>query len=187
MEILLSLLIGIGLSAACGFRVFVPLLIFSLAAYSGHIQVSETFSWMASPVACVSFGIATLLEIFAYYFPWVDNLLDTISGPAAIIAGTLLTASSLGDISPFLKWSLAIIAGGGSAGIVKGAMTFARGASSIKTAGFANPLVSTFELLSSIFSSILALFVPWLVLIFLILMGTIIYIRRSKRAAIQTV
>src|SRR6266699_2021582 len=135
METLLSICVGIGLSAACGFRVFVPLLVMSIAALSGHLTLAHGFEWIGSYPALIALSVATCLEIAGYYIPWVDNLLDTISSPAAIIAGTLITASVITDLSPFLKWTLAIIAGGGAAGIVQGTTVVARGASSVGTGG----------------------------------------------------
>src|SRR5881394_829642 len=115
MEPFLSSLVGIGLSAACGFRVFVPLLVVSIASYSGHLHLAPGFEWMGSTAALIAFATATALEIAGYYVPWVDNLLDTIASPAAVIAGTIATASVVADMSPFLKWTLAAIAGGGIA------------------------------------------------------------------------
>src|SRR5919106_151727 len=101
MDLLLSLGIGLGLSAACGFRVFVPLLVMSIAANSGHLSLAPGFQWIASNEALVAFLIATCLEVGAYYIPWVDNLLDTIATPAAIVAGTIITASMVTNVSPF--------------------------------------------------------------------------------------
>src|SRR5215475_13958065 len=112
METLLSICIGIGLSAACGFRVFVPLLAMSIAALSGHLTLAQGFAWIGSYPTLIAFSVATCLEIAGYYIPWVDHLLDTIATPAAIIAGTIVTASMVTDVSPFLKWTLAVIAGG---------------------------------------------------------------------------
>src|SRR2546422_4079009 len=109
METLLSICLGIGLSAACGFRVFVPLLVMSIAALSGHLTLAHGFEWIGTYSALIAFAVATCLEIGGYYIPWLDNLLDTIASPAAIIAGTLITASLITGVSPFLKWTLAII------------------------------------------------------------------------------
>src|SRR5206468_2741563 len=145
METVLSICVGIGLSAACGFRVFVPLLIMSIASLSGHLTLAHGFEWIGSWPALVSFAVATCVEIAGYYIPWVDNLLDTIASPAAVIAGTLITASLVTDVSPFLKWTLAIIAGGGVAGMVQGTTVVARGASSAGTGGLGNPLLATIE------------------------------------------
>lgn len=168
---MLSIFIGIGLSAACGFRVFVPLLGISLASLTGHLELAPGFEWIGSPLALIAFSTATLLEIAAYYIPLVDNFLDTIATPGAILAGTIITASLMGDSSPFFKWSLAVIGGGGSAGIVQGGMVLLRGTSSASTGGMGNPVVSTIELVSSIVTTFLAIILPVLaiILVFFIL------------------
>jgi Domain of unknown function (DUF4126) len=187
METLLSVSAGVGLSAACGFRVFVPLLVMSIASLSGHLPLAHGFEWIGSYPALVSFAVATCVEVLGYYIPWVDHALDTIATPAAILAGTLVSASLVTDVGPFWKWSLAIIAGGGSAGLVQGTTVVARGASLAGTAGLANPLVATLELAGSVVTSILAIVVPFLVLallaIFLIVFGRKLL---RKRAGTQT-
>ena len=160
METLLSICVGIGLSAACGFRIFVPLLIMNIAALSGHLTLSHGFEWLGSYPALITFSVATCLEIAGYYIPWVDHLLDTIATPAAIIAGTLVTASMVSDMSPFLRWTLAAIAGGGVAGLVQGTTVLTRGASTVTTAGLANPFFATIELGGALFTSILAIVAP---------------------------
>ncbi len=165
METVLSICVGIGLSAACGFRVFVPLLIMSIASLSGHLTLAHGFEWIGSYPALVAFSVATALEIAGYYIPWVDHLLDTIASPAAIIAGTIITAAMVTDVSPFLKWTLAIIAGGGAAGLVQGTTVVARAASTASTGGLGNPLVATIELGGSVFTSLFALLLPGLVIV----------------------
>jgi hypothetical protein len=105
-------------------------------------------------------GPNTCLEIAGYYIPWLDHLLDTIATPAAIVAGTVVTASAVTDMSPFLKWTLAVIAGGGTAGLVQGATVLTRGASTVTTGGLANPLVATLELGGAALTSVLAIVVP---------------------------
>ena len=160
MEDMLGLMIGIGLSATCGFRVFVPLLGISLAAQSGELTLAEGFEWLASPEATAAFGFATLLEVGGYYVPWIDNMLDTAATPAAVVAGTIVTASMVGDMSPLLQWSLAIIAGGGSAGIIQGGSVLIRTASAATTGGLGNPVVSTGELIISVIGTVLAIMVP---------------------------
>src|SRR6266704_4188577 len=167
METLLSICVGIGLSAACGFRVFVPLVVMSVAALTGHLTLAHGFEWVGSYPALIAFAVATCVEIAGYYVPWVDNFLDTIATPAAIIAGTLMTASLVTDLSPFLKWTLAIIAGGGAAGMVQATTVLTRGASTAGTAGLGNPLVATAELAGSLLTSIFALLAPVFVLLVL--------------------
>src|SRR5262245_45624492 len=121
MELALSICLGIGLAAACGFRVFVPLLGVSMAALAGHVQLAEGVAWVGTWPALVCFLTATILEIGAYYIPWLDNLLDTIATPAAVVAGTIAMGSVVTDMSPLLKWTLALIAGGGTAGLIQSA------------------------------------------------------------------
>jgi hypothetical protein len=181
-----ALLIGVGLSAACGFRVFVPLLALSIAALTGELKLSEGFAWMGTWPACIAFGTATLVEIAAYYIPWVDNALDSIATPLAVVAGVVVSASLLTDVHPLLKWSLAIIAGGGAAGSVQALTTTTRAASSVTTAGIGNPVVSTVEAISSTVMSVLAILVPVVaVLIFVAIVYfgfRLIFKRRKKKA-----
>lgn len=160
MELTLSILIGLGLSAACGYRVFVPFLVLSVASMSGHVALAEGFEWIATPYALTAFGVATALEVTAYYVPWLDNLLDAVATPTAFVAGIVITASVVGDVSPLLRWSLAVIAGGGVAGVVQSATVVLRGTSSVATGGLGNPVVSTGELGGSVATSVLAVLVP---------------------------
>src|SRR5438128_7363090 len=129
METLISICIGIGLSAACGFRVFVPLLVMSIASLSGHLPLAHGFEWIGSYPALIAFSVATCVEILGYYIPWLDHVLDTIASPAAVVAGTLITASLVTNVGPFWKWSLAVIAGGGAAGLVQGTTVATRAGS----------------------------------------------------------
>ena len=174
METLLSILVGIGLSAACGFRVFIPPLIISIAAAAGHLNLAGEFVWLSSTPALIALSIAAGLEIAAYYVPWLDNLLDTIATPAAVVAGTMVTASMVTDVSPFLKWTLALIAGGGAAAAVQGVTVIARGASTTLTGGFANWIVATGEWLGALATAILAVVLPILALSLLVLSGALL-------------
>ena len=164
METLLGIAVGFGLSAACGFRVFVPLLVMNLASLAGQLHLSPGFAWIGGYYATVAFGTATVVEVLGYYIPWLDHVLDIAATPAAVIAGTITTASLVTDLSPFLKWTLALIAGGGIAGLMQGATVALRAKSSVSTAGIGNPLVSTLELIGSIITALLAIFVPILCL-----------------------
>ncbi len=157
MEIILALCLGVTLSAASGFRLFVPPLALSLAALYGDLELSSGFSWVGTYPTAIALGIATVVEILAYYIPVVDNLLDTVEIPTAVAIGTLLTAANLGEVNPLLQWSLAAIAGGGTAGIIETFTAMTRVASTGMTGGTGNFLVATAEALSSGVLSILAL------------------------------
>src|SRR3972149_10402368 len=160
MDALLSIYLGIGLSAACGFRIFIPPLILSIASLSGHLTLSPSFEWIGTYPALAAFGVASILEISAYYIPWLDNLLDTIAAPTAFIAGTVVMASTITDMSPFLKWTLAFMVGGGVAGTVQGFTSITRVASSATTGGLGNPVISTLEAGGSTALSVLSLTLP---------------------------
>lgn len=166
METILGLCIGIGLSAACGFRVFVPLLVMSVAAILGWFEPMQGFEWLAMPSVCLALGLATVCEIAAYYIPWVDNALDTIATPAAMVVGTLATmAVSSGEMSQFASWAAAIIVGGGTASAVQLSTVAVRGVSTATTGGIANPVVSTGEWIGALVLSVLSFIVPVLVVI----------------------
>lgn len=181
MQELLSVFIGIGLSATCGFRIFVPLLGMSIAHRAGALDFAPGFDWIGSWPALIAFAIAMAVEVAAYYVPWLDNLLDTIATPAAIVAGTIATASMVGDVSPFLRWTLAIIAGGGIAGAVQGSSVLVRGISSASTAGLANPAVSTGELIASITGTIISIVLPTLAIILVAVLLGLSISRLSRR------
>jgi len=168
METVLGIVIGIGLSAACGFRIFVPLLIMNLAVLSGQLHLPPGFSWIGSIYATIAFGSATIIEVLAYYIPGVDHILDVIATPAAVIAGTITTASMGMELSPFLKWTLALIAGGGIAGLIQGTTVALRAKSSLVTAGTGNPVIATLELIGAIIVALLAILLPVVCLIIII-------------------
>lgn len=162
MNIILALCLGVTLSAASGFRIFLPPLVMSLSALFGDLTLSSGFEWLGTYPAAIALGVATIVEILAYYIPVVDNFLDAIEIPTAVAVGTVLTAANLGDIDPVLQWSLAAIAGGGTAGIIETFTSMTRLASTGITGGTGNFLVATTEALSSAVLSILALTLPFL-------------------------
>jgi hypothetical protein len=191
METVLAISLGIGLSAACGFRVFVPLLVMSVASLSGHLTLAPGFQWIGTYPGLVTFSVATVVEIGGYYIPWVDHLLDTMATPAAIVAGTVITAAVVSNMSPMMKWSLAAIAGGGAAGLVQGTTVVARGLSTATTGGLGNPFFATIELGGALFTSILALLAPLLavgliaVLLFVLSRKIVQKTRKAQPTAVQ--
>ena len=183
LEIILSLSLGLGLAAACGFRIFIPPLMMGVGSRFDLYDLEGSFIWVGEDWAIAVFAIATLLEIGGYYVPWIDNLLDTVATPAAVIGGIFVTSASLeGDVDPSIQWILATIAGGSTAGVIQLGTVATRAVSTGVTGGVANPVVSTLEALASIIcillSFFLAIVIPF-VLIFLI-WKAIEYITKSK-------
>jgi hypothetical protein len=165
----LSIALGIGLAAATGFRLFLPLLVLSVAAWSGHVSLSESFAWLGTPAAVIMLGTAAIVEIAAFYIPGVDNLLDTVATPGAVVAGTIASAAVMTDVPPMVKWTAAVIAGGGVAGVTQGLTAMLRAKSTVFTGGIGNPVIATAELGGATLVSLLALAAPFAALALVIL------------------
>lgn len=176
----LSAFIGIGLAAASGFRVFLPMFAVSLASYFQWIPMSDSFEWLASLPALITSGIAMVAEILAYYIPFVDHLLDTISVPMATIAGSVLFASQFADLGTFPQWGLALIAGGGTAATISSGFAGIRAASTATTGGLGNSVVGTTETAGAGIMAVLAMAAPVIAAIFAIIILIIVIVLGRK-------
>ena len=163
-DLLFSVALGIGLAAATGFRIFIPLLVAGLAARAGWVPLTESFAWLQSTPALVALGTAAALEILAFYIPGLDHALDVLAGPLAVVAGVLASASVMVDLPPEIRWPIAVIAGGGIAGLTKATTAVIRAKSAALTGGLGNPVVSTAETAGAATVSILAIIAPLLCL-----------------------
>ena len=187
----MSILIGIALSATCGFRVFVPLLAVNIGTRAKDadgqplIELAAGFDWLSSDIAMMIFLVAAIFEIGGYYIPWIDNLLDSVASPAAIVAGTLITASFITGMDPWLQWLLALIAGGGVAGAVQATTVVTRASSTVTTGGLGNPIVSSVETSGAFLGSALSILAaPFAIGVFVLLLGSGLWIwfrRRSRK------
>jgi hypothetical protein len=180
---LVSVAIGLGLAAAAGFRVFVPLLALGLASRQGLVALAPGFEWVASPPALIAFGTATVVEVLAYHVPFLDHLLDVIATPSAVVAGTIASAAVLTDLPPVVKWSVAVLAGGGAAGLVQTATVLARVGSTTFTGGLGNVLFASFELFGAVGTVVLAIALPMVAfgLLLLLLVAAAVIVTRVAR------
>jgi uncharacterized protein DUF4126 len=179
----LSIALGIALAAATGFRVFLPMLIVGAAAHTGHLHLDDGFAWLGAPPALTMLSVAALVEVLAYTIPLIDNLLDVVAAPAAFIAGTILSAAVMTDMPPMVKWTAAVIAGGGVAGLTRGLTGILRAHSTILTGGFGNFVMSTPELGGAAAIAFLALAAPVaaVALVVVFLLAAIRLVRRLLR------
>lgn len=161
IDTLIGLAAGLGLAAACGFRVFAPLLVLSLAARHEHVTLAQGFGWMASDASLVTFGAATVIEALAYMVPWLDHALDLVASPAAVAAGMVAAASVLTDLPPLIVWTTAAVGGGGLAALVQGSTIALRAASSATTMAVGNPVVALIELAGALVTSVAAIVAPF--------------------------
>jgi hypothetical protein len=180
---LLSVALGLGLAAAAGFRVFVPLLALGLASRHGLVPLAPGFEWLATPPALIALGTATVIEVLAYHVPFLDHLLDVVATPSAVVAGTLASAAVLTDLPPIVKWSVAVLAGGGAAGLVQTATVLARVGSTTFTGGLGNVLFASFELFGAVGTVVLAIALPLVAfgLLLLLLVAATVIITRVAR------
>jgi len=168
LSLISAVSVGIGLSAACGFRIFLPPAMMSLAANLDWMELDGQFAMLDSWGAFAVLSAAVAFEIGGYFIPWIDNLLDIVATPAAALAGVFVSASMLGDFDPMLQWAVALIAGGGAAGTVQIGTVATRAASTGTTGGLANPLISIVEAVAAVVLTILALLSPIIVLVALV-------------------
>ena len=159
-DIAVSIVLGVALAAATGFRVFLPMLIVSAAAYSGHLPLDSSFAWLGTLPALIMLSVATLAEISAFYIPIIDNLLDLLATPSAFVAGTIVSAAVMVDVPPMVKWTAAVIAGGGIAGLTQAATGVLRAHSTVLTGGLGNSVIATGEFGGALLISFLALAAP---------------------------
>lgn len=159
-DTILGILMGLGLAAACGFRVFVPMFVLAIAHRAGAVELGPGTAWLGSTPAVVALGTATLLEVVGYWVPWLDHLLDSVATPAAVVAGTLVAGSQLADLGPMMQWGCALIAGGGVAAAVQATTVVARAGSTATTAGIANPVIATVESAGAAALSVVSVVAP---------------------------
>ena len=150
---------------------------FGLMDPSGHLAVLD--GWGAFSLLL----IAVVLEIGSYLIPWIDNLLDVVASPAAVIAGIALMGTVLGsetNLDPIVQWSIAAVGGGGAAGTVQAGTVATRAVSTGTTGGLANPVVSIGEAFMAIFVTVLAILAPLLCLV-LVVVGIVYALRTINR------
>lgn len=175
LDAVISVALGLGLAAAAGFRVFVPLLILNLASRWGYVPLAPGWEWVGGTPALIVFATATVLEVAGYYIPWIDHALDTVATPAAVIAGMVTSASVIGDLPPLLKWTAVVVGGGGIAALVQGSTVALRAGSTAVSGGLANPLVATIETVGASALAVIAIVVPLLALVLVGVVVAVIY------------
>ncbi len=182
-HIISAIALGIALSASCGFRIFIPMLVAAVAVYNHWCPVAADMQWLGSMPAIICFATAALTEIGAYYFPFLDNILDAVAAPLAIVAGTVLAFAILpaGNSEPLLRWVTALVAGGATAGTLHVGTGLLRLFSTKATLGVGNPVVATGENVAALTTSVLGFLVPLVIAGILLLVVTWIVYKGARR------
>ena len=175
-----SFCLAIGLSAACGFRVFVPPLTYGIFYKANLVELSDSWIWIGNDWVILLFALATIIEILATFIPFIDNTLDIISTPVSMIAGTVLASSSLSNLDPGLQWLLSIICGIGVTGSFQFSTVTLRGMLSVFTGGILNPFFSLLEDTIAFLIAISTILIPIFGLILIIFIALIIYLLIKK-------
>ncbi len=170
--------LGIALSACCGFRVFIPLLITSITVYNHWFVLPGNMHWMGSGFSVACFAAASVIEVGAYYFPFLVNILDTVAAPLAVAAGTMLAHALIPfpEGEPFLRWVMAFVAGGATAGTIHIGTGIWRLFSTKATLGTGNPVLATGENAAAIAGAIASFFIPLIMsIVMLLIVGWFAY------------
>jgi hypothetical protein len=190
-SLVLHVAMGVSLAACAGLRAFLPLLVVGAAGRLDLLPLTRSFEWLESWPALIVFGVAVLAEFLADKFPVVDHFLDSVQVFVKPVAGTILMASVLSDLTPLQATVLGLIAGGTAAGAVHVGKAKLRLVSSVTTAGTANPAVSFLEDVIALLGTLASLIAPLLMLLLLILAAVLGWMafrhwRRGRAAARET-
>lgn len=176
---ILAVVVGVCLSATCGFRVFTPMLMTSVFHHMDWLILSGGFEWIGSTPALIAFAVAAMFEVSSNYLPFIASILKAIAIPAAIIAGTLLMAAYIGEMNEFLTWSIALIAGGGTAGTISTTMVPIKASSELIP--IVGPVAVSFgEDLIAFFTPILVFVIPIAAVVFVTILIIILIVLIRK-------
>lgn len=153
----INILLGLALATATGFRIFLPMFFLSLASHFEWIALPEKLSWLEGETALIVLGMAMVIELVSYLIPGVDNIMDVIDTPIAVIVGVLVVFSVV-EVNLMMEWILAIVIGGVVPAVLKAFKATIRGAITVMTGGLGNGFFSVFEALSSMFIVVVAIF-----------------------------
>ena len=162
-HIVFALLMGFSLAAACGLRAFLPLFVIGLGVRAGLLTMSDGFEWMGSYPALICFGFATLLEILADKIPAVDHVLDAGGVFVRPLAGAVAASCLIKGFDPMMTVVIGIIVGSSVAGVVHTLKGSLRLLSTATTGGIANPVISVIEDAAATVTSVISIFLPYLV------------------------
>lgn len=185
LQAVLSVLAGISLAAAAGFRAFVPLLAAGLGIHFGLVEPTAGLQWLGEPIVLAALTAATVLEVAAYYVPGVDHVLDVVAAPIAVGAGIVAAAAMLTEMPDWARWLIAITGGGSATFVVHGLTSLLRAKSGVATAGLGNPVVATGELAGATGIALAAILAPLVaaVLLAIVLALGLAAFRRWRRGS----
>lgn len=190
---MLAALTGMGLSAAAGLNAYIPFLIVALVArYSDVVTLPESLTWIESGWA-ISIGVVLLItEVVLDKVPAVDSVNDMIQTfirPS--MGGLMMAATAAAEDIEGSSWFVehpwvGVVLGIVVSGLVHSGKAAARPVVNVGTVGTGGPVVSTVEDGASVGLSLVAVFMPILVVIALavlawILIWAVVRMRTTRR------
>src|SRR5690349_14280166 len=161
-----GILSGFGLASSAGLNAYIPLLLLGIAGRLGYADLNAPYDLLSSNVGLGVLVILLAIEVLADKIPGVDHVNDVINTVIRPAAGAVLFLSSNGSgtLNPALAGLLGIL----TAGSVHVTKATARPVVTVTTGGLGNPIVSIIEDVLALVGSLLAIFAPLLVGLFLI-------------------
>jgi hypothetical protein len=166
MDVLISICVGVSLSASAGLRAFMPLFVAGLLARYDWLDLGDSFVWLSQTPALIALGVAMVVEMAADKIPALDHALDLVQGPVRTGAGMVIFGAVVAELPTWATALSAIVAGGGTAATVHATKSAVRVGSTATTGGVANPVLSIGEDLTALLTSVLSILVAVAAVIF---------------------
>ncbi|NKE08486.1 MULTISPECIES: DUF4126 domain-containing protein [Kocuria] len=195
-------LTGLGLASSAGLNAWIPLLVLGLLdRYTQFVDLGPNFAWLSNGWVLIIFAVLLALEVVADKVPAIDSVNDviqTVVRPTSggIVFGSSMTSDIAGltlggqtatvtDPEQFVSsgtW-VPIVIGVLLALLVHGVKALTRPVANTVSAGTAAPVLSTAEDGAAVLLSVVAVFLPVLVLLGLVglAIGAWWLLRRRRR------
>jgi hypothetical protein len=183
-ELVNSLLTSAGLGIGAGINAYATLLVFgALSRWRPGMFQGELADFFASTPVLITVAVLYAIEFIADKIPAIDHVWDAIHTFVRPVAGALVAWGAASHAVPKGALILATVIGGGAALTSDAAKATVRAASTVTTAGTANPLLSVVEDVFAFVNAIIAVLFPWLVLLFIAAVALMMYaiVRRVKK------
>jgi hypothetical protein len=175
-EVFTSLLTSAGLGLGAGINAYATLLVFGLLSrWRPGMFDGELAQFFSSTPILIVLGVLYALEFVADKVPAVDHVWDVIHTFIRPAAGALVALGAVSqDLPKGAIITASVIAGGAalSSHAVKASL---RAASTATTAGVANPLLSIVEDVFAFANALVAILLPWLVLVMAVLLAITVF------------
>jgi hypothetical protein len=187
---MLASLTGLGLSAAAGLNAYIPLLLVGLLSrFTGVITLPEPYRWIQSGWALGVVAALLVAEVVLDKVAVVDHLNDlvqTLVRPT--VGGVIFAAAAAAEQADASAWMqrhqwVGVLLGVVVAGAVHALKATARPLVNVSTVGVGTPLVSAAEDAASLGMSLVAVFLPLLVVVALLPLAWagVALVRRARR------